>query len=87
MASLLEGGGGSTIPQTRGFGCIGDFNNFTTSSIFGSGVYVNPNSINGALKYLLEPGQTMIISSKDNFFNGGTGNSYTKIGITVQEAE
>lgn len=87
MANVLDGAGGSTVPQSRGFGCIGDFNNFTTSSIFGSGVYVNPNSINGALKYLLEPGQTMIISSKDNFFNGGTGNSYTKIGITVQEAE
>lgn len=87
MANILGDASAQNSFPSQGHGCIGDFNLFESSSIFGSGVYLNPNSVNGATKYLLEPGQTMIISSKDNFFNGGTGNVYTKIGITVQEAE
>lgn len=74
--------------QVSGVVALGDMRNFTDSSILGPTVYLHSQAMYTNQKYLLEPGQTAIISSRDgHFFGTTTGNSFTLLSMAVQEVE
>lgn len=74
--------------QVSGVVALGDMRNFTDSSILGPTVYLHSQAMYTNQKYLLEPGQTAIISSRDGHFFGATqGNTFTALSMAVQEVE
>jgi hypothetical protein len=74
--------------QLSGVVAIGDMRDFTNSSILGPTVYLHSQAMYTNQKYLLEPGQTAIISSRDGHFFGATqGNDFTLLSIAVQEVK
>jgi hypothetical protein len=75
------------LPSSARNVCIGDMDQLTSSSVFGPDQYIHPSLVQGSTKYLLDPGQTMIIPSRAGHFFGGTGSSYTFTTLLVQEVE
>ena len=86
--SIYLGSGINSSAQVSGVVALGDMRNFTNSSILGPTVYLHSQAMYTNQKYLLEPGQTAIISSRDGHFFGTTqGNNFTLLSMAVQEVE
>jgi hypothetical protein len=64
---------------------MGDFRDFTLSSVFGSNSYVHVSSLSERNKIKIEPGQSVLISARNNHFFQSTGVDISSL-IAVSEA-